>query len=149
MSSFEGYHPLLTPKFRFDWLTQFRLKQVAAITDQDLAETAEWINTNMHQTMSRNALTWGIERRATHKLVGWGGFHTVDLPAHKGQAYLSGQTLPASEQQEIVDRLVNFAREELQLTVLTLKDSQNLDDAVVAAAGFEQDAQQNWRWSKH
>lgn len=149
MSSFEGYHPLLTPQFRFDWLTQFRLKQVAAVTHQDLAQTAEWINTTMRQTMSRNALTWGIERRATHKLVGWGGFFTVDLPAHKGQAYLSGATLPASEQQEIVERLVDFAREELQLTVLTLRDSDNLDDAVVQAAGFTPDSHQNWRWSKH
>lgn len=146
MSSFEGYHPLLTPTFRFDWLTRFKLKNVADLTNQELGETADWVNTTMRNTMSRTALTWGIERRRTHKLIGWGGFTDLDLIAHRGQACLAGKRLPAAEQQEIVDRLVNFGREELQLTKLTLPDATRLDDAVLLAAGFVQTDGQ-WRWT--
>ena len=148
MSSFEGYHPLLTPQFRFDWLTQFRLKQVAALTHQELAATAEWVNHTMRQTMGRTALTWGIERRATHKLVGWGGFDQLDLQAKTGRTYLTGSTLQPAEQQEIVDRLVHFAQEELQLDQLDLRDSTNLDDAVLTAAGLTRQGPL-WHWQRH
>ncbi|WP_143461481.1 GNAT family N-acetyltransferase [Levilactobacillus enshiensis] len=146
MSSFEGYHPLLTPTFRFDWLTRFKLKNVADLTNQDLGETADWVNGTMRNTMARTALTWGIERRQTHKLIGWGGFTNLDLSAHKGQACLTGKRLPVAEQQEIVDRLVSFGREELQLTKLTLPDTTLLDDAVLTAAGFIKTDDQ-WRWT--
>lgn len=147
MSSFEGYHPLLTPQFRFDWLTNFRLKQVAQLTENDLAATAEWINATMRDTMSRVALTWGIERRTTHKLVAWGGFRQIDLPNHVAQAYLTGPTLPQAEQQEIVDRLVAFGQAELQLTTLTLRPDHHLDDSVLTQAGFTPLASGQWRWT--
>ncbi|HIW71361.1 MAG TPA: GNAT family N-acetyltransferase [Candidatus Levilactobacillus faecigallinarum] len=147
MSSFEGYHPLLTPNFRFDWLTQFRLKQVSLLTRRDLADTAEWVNGTMRATMGRTALTWGIERRATHKLVGWGGFDQLDLQHGTGQTYLTGATLPANEQQEIVNRLVHFAQEELQLDELTLKESSNLDTAVLTAAGLTK-KDDLWHWQR-
>jgi len=150
MSSFEGYHPLLTPKFRFDWLTRFKLKNVAELTNRDLAETADWINNTMRSTMKRATLTWGIERRQTHKLVGWGGFLELDLPAHTGHAGLAGKRLPVSEQQEIVDRLVNFGRDELQLTELKLTPSAHLDETVLAAAGFTADSTgKDWTWRLH
>ncbi|GEO67452.1 GNAT family N-acetyltransferase [Levilactobacillus spicheri] len=147
MSSFEGYHPLLTPNFRFDWLTQFRLKQVATLTQRDLADTAEWVNGTMRQTMSRTALTWGIERRATHKLVGWGGFDQLNLQQQTGRTYLTGPTLPANEQQEIVNRLVHFAQEELQLNELDLQPSHNLDTAVLTAAGLTK-KNELWHWQR-
>ncbi|TGD20258.1 GNAT family N-acetyltransferase [Levilactobacillus suantsaiihabitans] len=145
MSSFEGYHPLLTPLFRFDWLTQFNLKNVADLTGNDLGVTADWVNTTMHDTMNRTALTWGIERRRVHKLVAWGGFSELNLTKHTGQIGFAGKRLPASEQQEIVDRLVHFGHEELQLTELTLIDAGKLDPAVLAAAGFQPHAN-TWRW---
>ncbi|WP_024746685.1 GNAT family N-acetyltransferase [Levilactobacillus namurensis] len=148
MSSFEGYHPLLTPNFRFDWLTQFRLKQVSQLTHQDLAETAEWVNATMRHTMARTALTWGIERRATHKLVGWGGFERLNLQQKTGRTYLTGPKLPANEQQEIVNRLVHFAQEELGLDDLELEASTNLDTAVLAAAGLLQRGDV-WHWQRH
>jgi len=148
MPSFEGYHPLLTPNFRFDWLTQFRLKQVAALTQKDLADTAEWVNGTMHSTMDRSALTWGIERRATHKLVGWGGFEHLNLQQKTGQAYLTGAKLPAVEQQEVVNRLVHFAQEELQLDQLTLRPSNRLDTAVLDATGLKHKGDL-WCWQRH
>ena len=150
MSSFEGYHPLLTPSFRFDWLNRFKLKNVATLTNRDLAETADWINNTMRSTMKESTLTWGIERRRTHKLVGWGGFFTLDLPAHTGHAGLEGKRLPINEQQEIVDRLVNFGRDELQLTEMTLTPSVNLDETVLAAAGFTANTvDADWTWRLH
>ncbi|WP_367296252.1 GNAT family N-acetyltransferase [Levilactobacillus yonginensis] len=148
MSSFEGYHPLLTPLFRFDWLTRFNLKNVADLANEDLAATAEWVNTTMHDTMSRTALTWGIERRQTHKLVGWAGFTALDLTTHKGQIRFIGKRLPVTEQQEIVDRLVNFGRDELQLTTLKLTAPERLDDVVLVAAGFTQTTDGPWTWHK-
>ncbi|MFD1454709.1 GNAT family N-acetyltransferase [Levilactobacillus lanxiensis] len=146
MSSFEGYHPLLTPQFRFDWLTQFNLKNVADLTANDLGATADWVNATMHDTMDRSALTWGIERRRTHKLIAWGGFSDLDLTAHTGKIGFNGKRVPVNEQQEIVDRLVHFGHEELQLTDMTLTSAGKLDDAVLAAAGFVQ-ADGQWRWT--
>ncbi|QMU08179.1 GNAT family N-acetyltransferase [Levilactobacillus suantsaii] len=145
MSSFEGYHPLMTPTFRFDWLTQFRLKHVATLTHQGLAETADWLNTVMRQTMSRQALTWGIERRATRKLVGWGGFQAIDLPGHRGDVYLTAPQLPSSEQQEILTRLVKFAQSELEFTTLTLLDDHDLDTTVLTTLGFTPRQNHQWR----
>lgn len=145
MSSFEGYHPLLTPLFRFDWLTQFKLKNVADLTANDLGVTADWINLTMRHTMERSALTWGIERRQTHKLVAWGGFSDLNLTAHTGKIGFNGKRLPLNEQQEIVDRLVHFGHEELQLTNMTLVSTGKLADDVLLAAGFQQQ-QAQWRW---
>lgn len=148
MSSFEGYHPLLTPNFRFDWLTQFRLKQVATLTRRDLADTAEWVNATMRATMSRSALTWGIERRATHKLVAWGGFEQLNLQQKTGRTYLAGPALPVNEQQEIVNRLVHFAQEELQLDELDLQPNPRIETAVLTAAGLTK-SHDLWHWQRH
>lgn len=145
MSSFEGYHPLLTPLFRFDWLTRFNLKNVAELTHNELGTTADWVNATMQKTMGQTALTWGIERRQPHKLVAWGGFNHLNLTAHTGEVGFYGKRLPASEQQEIVNRLVHFGQDELQLTTLDLTDAAKLDEAVLAAAGF-QPYQDHWRW---
>lgn len=148
MSSFEGYHPLLTPIFRFDWLTQFKLKNVAELTKQDLAETADWVNATMQQTMGQTALTWGIERRQTHKLIGWGGFTRLDLNTRTSQMTIQGHRLTAAEQQEIIDRLVHFGQDELQLKTMTLSQSAHVEPTVLAAAGFT--TQNNdWIWQQH
>ena len=68
----------------------------------------------------------------------------------RDSAGLAGKPLPASEQQEIVDRLVNFGRDELQLTEMTLTPSVNLDEAVLAAAGLTANTTDtDWTWRLH
>lgn len=145
MSSFEGYHPLLTPSFRFDWLTQFKLKNVATLTSQDLATAADWVNATMHATMNRTALTWGIERRQTHKLMGWGGFTDLEIPAHRCALQVVGPKFTPTDQEEILRRLIAFGHDELQLTKLTLVDDHRLAQMALTAVGFQREDQQ-WIW---
>ncbi|MCX7512121.1 N-acetyltransferase, partial [Levilactobacillus brevis] len=94
------------------------------------------------------ALTWGIERRQTHKLIGWGGFTHLDLNTRTSQLAIQGRRLTAAEQQEIIDRLVHFGQDELQLKTMTLNQSAHVEPAVLAAAGFT--TQNNdWIWQQH
>ncbi|MFC6274447.1 N-acetyltransferase [Levilactobacillus tangyuanensis] len=149
MASFEGYHPLLTRRYRFDWLTRFNLKNVADLTQQELSPTADWINATMRDTMDRRKLVWGIEDRATHKLVAWGGFPTLDLGEQTGQVYVLGRPLPTADQQEILERLVAFGRDELQLSTLTLQTAKHLDPEALEAAGFNSKSPQHWEWHRY
>jgi len=149
MASFEGYHPLLTRRYRFDWLTRFNLKNVADLTQQELSPTADWINATMRDTMDRRKLVWGIEDRATHKLVAWGGFPPLDLGEPTGQVYVLGRPLPTADQQEIQERLVAFGRDELQLSTLTLQTAKHLDPEALEAAGFNSKSPQHWEWHRY
>jgi len=149
MASFEGYHPLLTSRYRFDWLTRFNLKNVADLTQQDLSITADWINTTMRDTMDRRKLVWGIEDRTTHKLVAWGGFPILALTDQAGQVYVLGRPLPANDQREILKRLVAFGRDELQLDTLTLQTAKHLDPTAIEAAGFTSKSPQHWEWHRY
>ncbi|HAY52611.1 MAG TPA: N-acetyltransferase, partial [Lactobacillus sp.] len=77
MEQFEKYHPIMTPRFTFDWLTVSTVKDVFALrhdpavaaqtnrpADADINQTVDYISHTMVAVMRNRQLTWGITDRS-------------------------------------------------------------------------------------
>lgn len=65
MAKFELYHPILTPHFTLDWLTQFKVRDINVLRQQtvpgeSIIDTANYVNREMSTIMHDRALTWGV-----------------------------------------------------------------------------------------
>ena len=68
MTKFELYHPILTPHYQLNWLTQFKVKDVNTLrrrltAHESMIETANYVNREMSTVMNDQALTWGISNK--------------------------------------------------------------------------------------
>lgn len=83
MAKFEKYHPLLSVHYQLDWLTLYKLKDVARLRadrtqaalsgrerDQSVEDTARYVNHSMRLVMSDQALLYGIGDRQTKEFLG-------------------------------------------------------------------------------
>lgn len=74
MILFEKLHPLMTARYRLDWLTQFKLTDIMAIwhlsTEKNEALiAAKAVNQKMSDVMQNRTITWGILDQQTKKMV--------------------------------------------------------------------------------
>ncbi|WP_283678961.1 GNAT family N-acetyltransferase [Lentilactobacillus sp. Marseille-Q4993] len=83
MSTFEKYHPVLTPHYQLDWLTQTPVKEIFALYQNEhietsltlakpteILDTVRNVNHTMQAVMSEEELTWGITDKDTNEFVG-------------------------------------------------------------------------------
>ncbi len=133
MEKFEKYHPILTPHFTLDWLTASKVKdifelrhdkKIAALSgrdiDEDIEQTATYVNRTMHAIMNNEALLWGILDRRTDKFLGtlciW---HFND---QKNTAEIRFEVLADQQNQgimsEVLGHMSSFAFAELGLKSL-------------------------------
>ncbi|MCK8606748.1 hypothetical protein [Apilactobacillus ozensis] len=75
MQSFEWLHPILTPTFKLDWLSNFKIKDVNLLQKQSNYQTSieqsmDYVNATMQKIMQTENLVWGIQKRKNNQLVG-------------------------------------------------------------------------------
>lgn len=75
MAKFELYHPILTPHYQLNWLTNFKVKDINALRqtvnpNESMIETANYINREMSTVMNDRALTWGVGDKQTDHFLG-------------------------------------------------------------------------------
>lgn len=75
MTKFELYHPILTPHYQLNWLTQFKVKDVNTLrrrltAHESMIETANYVNREMSTVMNDQALTWGISNKQQDDFLG-------------------------------------------------------------------------------
>jgi len=129
MQSFEKYHPIMSRHYNLDWLTNFKLKDVLTMRhmrdiaiaqdrpiDNEITESAHFVNRAMALVMSNRGLLYGIGTRGQDDLLatfGIYGFSTdrrcatvrMASPANADPAVLA----------EVLPRMIGFAVHELGL----------------------------------
>ncbi|GAA3600638.1 hypothetical protein [Secundilactobacillus similis] len=147
MAKFELYHPILTPHYRLDWLTQFTVKDVNALRQQrfpneTLLETATYINREMSTVMHDQALTWGIQDKVTEAFNGSATLSKTD----DGLGLLSLTLTTDADRSALIHDLVtymnDFSRSELGATQFAVQ-ADNADE-VLTSLGFNYDATHNY-----
>lgn len=154
MEQFEKYHPIMTPRFTFDWLTVATVKDVFAIrhdpaiaaqanrpADADINQTVTFISQTMVAVMRNQQLTWGITDRAEKRFVGIFALDPID--PESGQAGLHLELQPALVTPPVVNEIIGhmsaFAFAELGLHSLTIwvptRDTATKD--ALAALGYK------------
>lgn len=135
MEQFEKYHPIMTPRFTFDWLTVSTVKDVFALrhdpavaaqtnrpADADINQTVDYISHTMVAVMRNRQLTWGITDRSAKQFVGIFSLDPIDEDS--GQAGLHLELVPkeltAASVREIIGHMSAFAFAELGLSSLTI-----------------------------
>lgn len=128
MAKFELYHPIMTPHFSLDWLTQFKVKDInalrqRAVPGESMIDTASYVNREMSTVMHDQALTWGVAEKQSANFRG-----IVHLIPHTSEATTAQLTIIPVKQPD--DALVseiqtymrdftsqNFNQSTLQLTI--------------------------------
>ncbi|WP_054700591.1 hypothetical protein [Secundilactobacillus odoratitofui] len=75
MAKFELYHPIQTPHYQLDWLTQFKVKDINTLRQQTqpaetIIQTANFVNRVMSTIMHDQALTWGVSFKQSGEFAG-------------------------------------------------------------------------------
>lgn len=75
MAKFELYHPILTPHYQLNWLTQFKVKDINTLRQrlnahESMIETANYVNREMSTVMNDQALTWGVSNKQQDDFLG-------------------------------------------------------------------------------
>lgn len=126
MSKFELYHPILTPHYQLNWLTNFKVKDVNKLRQtinpkESMIETANYINREMSTVMNDQALTWGIGDKQQDNFIGI--VHLAPVDGNFKSAELT-ITRVNEEDQTLVDEiqsyLTEFSKNQLQSNQLTL-----------------------------
>lgn len=157
MEKFEKYHPILTTHFTLDWLTATKVKDIYALRhdtsiaamsgrnfDQDIKETADYVNKMMRLIMHNDSLLWGISDRKTEEFLGtfciW-NFNDDKTTAEVGFKILSDHQ-DHGIMSEVLSHMINFAFTELKLTTLYAVTAQtNLASrTVLTKSGFTPDS---------
>lgn len=133
MAIFEKYHPIMSVHYTMDWLTMAKIKDVFVLrqdpeiargqerpVDTVIGDTAHYVNRAMALVMRNQALLYGVQERATGKLMGTFGLFNVDtqrMTASVRLATLAGTD--AAVMEEVLPRMMGFAIHELELQWLT------------------------------
>ncbi|KRN25331.1 GNAT family N-acetyltransferase [Lacticaseibacillus camelliae] len=150
MAKFEKYHPLLSVHYQLDWLTLYKLKDVARLRadrtqaalsgrerDQSVEDTARYVNHSMRLVMSDQALLYGIGDRQTKEFLGSICLWRFDSGMTSAQVRFEQLPETAPEvMQEIVPRVAGFAFFELGLKELYAVLPETAEAAVDLLAGF-------------
>ncbi|MCK8624428.1 hypothetical protein [Apilactobacillus xinyiensis] len=107
MKSFEWLHPILTPHFKLDWLTKFKLKEVNDFQNQNnlqqsMNQSMNYINETMKNVMEMKALVWGVEENESKNLIGI--IEVNDLDASTCVKFI-GNKISSKSQKAILDRI--------------------------------------------
>lgn len=150
MAKFEKYHPLLSVHYQLDWLTLYKLKDVARLRadkvqaafsgrerDQSVEATARYVNHSMRLVMSDQALLYGIGDRQTGAFLGSICLWRFDSAMTSAQMRFEQLPETAPEvMQEIIPRVAGFAFFELGLHELYALLPESAAPAVDLLAGF-------------
>lgn len=113
MAKFELYHPILTPHYQLDWLTNFKVKDVNALRQisqptESILETANYVNREMSTIMNDQALTWGVSNKQQDDLLAI--INLAPVTAHFKKAQLT-ITQATKENQFLVEEIENYMTE--------------------------------------
>jgi len=120
MAKFELYHPILTPHYQLDWLTNFKVKDVNALRQisqptESILETANYVNREMSTIMNDQALTWGVSDKQQDDLLAIVNLAPANANFKKAQLTI---TQVAKDNQSLVEEIetymTEFAQNELQ-----------------------------------
>lgn len=120
MAKFELYHPILTPHYQLDWLTNFKVKDVNALRQaghptESMLETANYVNREMSTIMNDQALTWGVSDKQQDDLLAIVNLAPANANFKKAQLTI---TQVAKDNQSLVEEIetymTEFAQNELQ-----------------------------------
>ncbi|MFC6255133.1 GNAT family N-acetyltransferase [Secundilactobacillus hailunensis] len=120
MAKFELYHPILTPHYQLDWLTNFKVKDVNALRQtinpkESMLETANYVNREMSTIMNDQALTWGVSDKQQDDLLAIVNLAPADDQFKKAQLTITQVTKTSqSLVEEIENYMTEFAQNELQ-----------------------------------
>ncbi|MCL0318705.1 hypothetical protein [Apilactobacillus xinyiensis] len=108
MKSFEWLHPILTPHFKLDWLTKFKLKEVNDFQNQNnlqqsMNQSMNYINETMKNVMEMKALVWGVEENESKNLIGI--IEVNDLDDSSTCVKFIGNKISSKSQKAILDRI--------------------------------------------
>lgn len=127
MAKFELYHPILTPHYQLNWLTQFKVKDINALRqrinpNETIIETANYINREMSTVMNDQALTWGVSDKQQDNFIGIVNLAPSDQQVNEALLTITSVT-PADQTlaNEIQAYMSEFAKNELQTSHLTVK----------------------------
>ncbi|VDG21285.1 GNAT family N-acetyltransferase [Lactiplantibacillus mudanjiangensis] len=148
MAKFEKYHPILTPHYTLDWLTQSRMNAILAfdqLTDPTatLLTTADAVNQIMRDIFHDQKLVWGITDRQNDQFIGQAGFDHLD--SSPDQATLKVRLIPSAHTApvltELYPRLTDFATDELKRPHLsiTLTATDQISVPILTALGYRID----------
>ena len=84
MPSFDQFHPILTPNFTLDWLTQSPIKDIDKLFESPksiksagfgtnpstILQTVKIVSTTMQKIMNQQELSWGITATKSEKFIG-------------------------------------------------------------------------------
>ncbi|WP_203649892.1 hypothetical protein [Secundilactobacillus yichangensis] len=127
MAKFELYHPILTPHYQLNWLTQFKVKDINALRQrinpsETMIETANYINREMSTVMNDQALTWGVSDKQQEDFIGIVSLVPVN---HHFDETLLTITRVTQDDQTLVDEvqayMSEFAKNELQSSHMTVR----------------------------
>jgi hypothetical protein len=142
---FEKYHPIMSVHYTMDWLTMAKLKEVFALrqdpeiargqerpVDTVIGDTAHYVNRAMALVMRNQALLYGVQDRATGRLMGTFGLFNVDEQRMTASVRLAtlADTNPAV-MAEVLPRMLGFAVHELELQWLTAEQIVRSTDAAL------------------
>ncbi|GAX04781.1 hypothetical protein IWT25_00074 [Secundilactobacillus pentosiphilus] len=127
MAKFELYHPILTPHYQLNWLTQFKVKDINALRQrlnihESMIETATYVNREMSTVMNDQALTWGISNKQQDDFIGIVNLAPGDN--HFKTAVLTIIRVNEDDQDlvaEIQAYMTKFAKNQLQSSPLETK----------------------------
>ncbi|MFT8411394.1 MAG: GNAT family N-acetyltransferase [Schleiferilactobacillus perolens] len=135
MEQFEKYHPIMTPRFTFDWLTTATVKEIFALrhdpqlaaqtnrpADDTITQTVDYISQTMLAIMRNQQLTWAVSDREAGKVVGIFAIAPIDADAGQAGLHLEIQPdlLTAATIREIIGHMSAFCFAELGLSSLTI-----------------------------
>ncbi|PWG00099.1 GNAT family N-acetyltransferase [Levilactobacillus bambusae] len=152
MVLFEQYHPILTPHYTLDWLTEFDLMKVhqarlglnhyaaSGLTEPTIQQTANFVNQTMHDIMTEKELTWGIKTRSDNFFVGMVSLMAITKTSAELRFMLFNES-EIDQHQEIITRVIDLAFHQLGLINLTADANQTtlLGQRLLLACGFIKD----------
>ncbi|MTV82040.1 hypothetical protein [Secundilactobacillus folii] len=116
MAKFERYHPIMTPHFTMDWLTQFKVKDInllrrQTVPNETIIETAKYVNRQMSTVMHDQSLTWGVAEKQTDVFRGIVQLTPSSRASSSAQLTIVPMTKPDDELvNEIQTYMAGFAK---------------------------------------
>lgn len=132
MAAFEKYHPIMSRHYTLDWLTQFKLKDIYALRqeqevavaqerpiDQTMTESARFVNRAMALVMADQALVYGVSAHNDDTLLAMLGLYGFSTDrASVTIRMVSAPGADAAVLAEVLPRIIGFAVHELGLKQL-------------------------------
>ncbi|AQW21373.1 hypothetical protein PL11_005225 [Lentilactobacillus curieae] len=160
MSQFEKYHPILTPNYTLDWLTQTPVKNIFELYQgnnyetsltikrpSSILDTVRNVNHTMQKVMAEKELTWGITDSDSGEFLGV--IKAFDLSEDTPEAKISFVTKAQQPEEllfQVVKRTVKFIIDHFASTKVAIhleKDNQSVTQ-ILKLLGFIQANQGRW-----